>query len=204
MVCRQDAMRCICDDCMQVMCEKHSKMVGLDCAQIEVCVYSVSAYHSIFKKLLAKLKFNHDVRLADAFAILLDIWWQNIPDALADVDKIIPVPIHARRYRYRGFNQSELILQCTQLIDHNLFDFKGIYRNRYTAPQSKSSKTQRAEQLKQVFSQRHPIYAKHLLIFDDVFTTGSTVRCLIDALMANSDNQIEKISVLALAKVQED
>lgn len=204
MVCRQDAIQCICDDCMQVMHGKHPKMVGLDCDQIEVSVYSVSAYHSIFKKLLARLKFSHDVRLADAFGLLLDAWWQDMPDDLVDVDKIIPVPIHAKRYRYRGFNQSELILQRTQLVDHGLFDFRGVYRNRYTAPQSKSSKTQRTEQLKQVFSQRHPICAKHLLIFDDVFTTGSTVRCLIDALMANPDNRIEKVSVLALAKVRED
>lgn len=202
-VCRQDAHEVVCFSCAKSMQVDRIEPLLLECEEQEVSVYCVSQYQGVFKKLLARLKFNHDVRLADVFAHLLDQWWEIRPDVLDDIDCIIAVPIHAKRYRYRGFNQSELILQRAYQIDHNVLDFTTVYRTRYTLPQSKSSKHQRAEQLKQVFAQHSPIQAKHILIFDDVFTTGSTVRYLIDALMANPDNHIGKISVLALAKVRE-
>lgn len=69
---------------------------------------------------------------------------------------------------------------------------------RYTKPQSKSSKSQRVAQIAGVFELTKPITAKHLIVFDDVFTTGSTLKEFIEAIKVGSD--IEKISVVTLVR----
>ena len=68
--------------------------------------------------------------------------------------------------------------------------FESYIRVKYIKSQAKSSKQKRAIQIEGVFRLTKPIIAKHLVVFDDVLTTGSTLREFIETLA--KDSQIEK------------
>lgn len=115
------------------------------------------------------------------------------------VDFIIPVPLHWKRLRSRGFNQAELLARIISL-NLNLPLLTGnLRRTRFTTPQIELPKEQRLTNLKGAFKvrQREEIEGRSLLLIDDVFTTGATMnecsRTLVEAGAA-------KVYCLALAR----
>lgn len=97
---------------------------------------------------------------------------------LKKYDIIIPVPISKKRKRQRGYNQSELIVNE---LKKQMSDIKVItnvlYKIKNTAPQSSLNKEQRMYNLKNAYKVENQeiIKNKKILLFDDIFTTGSTV-----------------------------
>ncbi len=99
-------------------------------------------------------------------------------------DAIIPVPLHRRRLRFRGFNQSELLAQIlsqtlTPGLDVPLYT-EVLIRTRFTKPQMKTdSREERLSNLKNAFAIQEtstPILkGKSLWLIDDVATTGTTL-----------------------------
>ena len=97
-------------------------------------------------------------------------------------DAIIPVPLHPRRLRFRGFNQSELLARTlAQAIAPGL-DIPvlahGLTRTRYTKPQMKTdSRTERLDNLKNAFavSDEAALQGRSIWLIDDVATTGATL-----------------------------
>lgn len=97
-------------------------------------------------------------------------------------DIIIPIPLHPRRLRWRGFNQSELLAKHVSLnllpgteID---MDEKILVRKKYTSPQMKiGDYKQRKENVRGAFHVINPekISGKNILLIDDIATTGSTI-----------------------------
>jgi ComF family protein len=106
-----------------------------------------------------------------------------LADALSDprlkdvpLDAIVPVPLHPARFRERGFNQAVLLAQLlAQRAAIPLLDC--LQRTRYTTTQTRLDRHERMENLRDAFRVRHSaaVQSRHLLIVDDVFTTGSTV-----------------------------
>ncbi len=97
-------------------------------------------------------------------------------------DVIVPVPLHRRRLRWRGFNQSELLAQeVSEIIIPGLgvpVENELIKRNRYTSPQMKVKNYQeRQKNLRDAFSinSTRDLSGKNVLIVDDICTTGSTI-----------------------------
>lgn len=91
-------------------------------------------------------------------------------------DLIVPVPLHSTRQRERGFNQAaELAIllsrHCGVPTAH------ALKRTRYTTTQTRLAREERMENLRGAFCVRHTatVQSRHLLLVDDVFTTGSTV-----------------------------
>jgi ComF family protein len=199
LLCHQSSDEVICDYCFNDMGNHlhfSKEVVELD---QEYDYYHLSGYSAEIKFLLQKFKFNKDLLIVPVFEKLFDKWWGEFASKHLDtVDAIAVVPSHRLRYLYRGFNQAEVIAQSIAdklAIRTTFIDYKRV---RYTKPQSKSSKVQRAEQIAGVFELTKPITAKHLIVFDDVFTTGSTLKEFIKTIKVGSD--IEKISVVTLIR----
>lgn len=114
------------------------------------------------------------------------------------LDFLIPVPLFSKRLRRRGFNQSEAI--CQGLSDSMGVPVRSdlLLRIRHTDTQTKLNKAQRQTNLKDAFSVPHPeqLKGKHILLVDDVLTTGSTIQECIRELRKNVEL---KISVVTLA-----
>jgi len=93
-------------------------------------------------------------------------------------DYIIAVPLHKRRLRQRGFNQAGLIAQTLgrKLSVRRRFDI--LVRSQWTEPQTKLSRKDRLQNVKNAFEVLNPSAAdgRCILLIDDVFTTGTTLR----------------------------
>ena len=111
-------------------------------------------------------------------------------------DYIIPVPLHKKRLRKRGYNQSLLI--CKQLSKINKKEVLDIVvRNKNTQFLSKLTKKERIKKLQNVFTlsaNDNKIYKKNLLIVDDIFTTGTTVNEISKKLLDSGANKIYAIT----------
>jgi len=96
---------------------------------------------------------------------------------LNDIDALIPVPLHIKKLRTRGYNQSEYIaygisgVSAVPLITENLM------RIVHTSTQTKKNRFERWENVQNIFTVVHPsqLNGKHLLLIDDVVTTGATL-----------------------------
>lgn len=152
---------------------------------------------SPFQKLLHQLKYHGNKELGEilgkyAAADLI------LTDYFSAVDMIVPVPLHPKKYNQRGYNQSEwigkglsTILQKPQIIDN-------LVRIKESTTQTKKSVYERYENTEGIFSVKDENFFSnnHILLVDDVLTTGSTLEACIHALLVAENVQI---SVFTLA-----
>lgn len=139
------------------------------------------------------LKFSRKLFYAPAFGKLLERSLANLP---GDVDALLPVPLHWRRHSLRGFNQAHELSRIL-LKNHNFALITNVRRRRSTPYQSGLDSKQRRRNLRSAFAVRGPVNARHVLIVDDVITTGETCRQLAGVLLKNG---AERVSVLAVAR----
>jgi ComF family protein len=117
------------------------------------------------------------------------------------MDVMVPVPLHARRKRERGYNQSEWIARGIAEITSLPIDTDAVVRKTYTRTQTQQSFFERWDNVKDAFELRAPerFIGKHILIVDDVTTSGATITACADTLKAVEG---VRISILTLAKVE--
>lgn len=114
------------------------------------------------------------------------------------IECIIPVPLHWRRRLKRGYNQSEqLALGVSQIT--GLPVLTGYVRRvRNNKTQTHMSHSERIENVKDLFWVRRPIPYLHVLLVDDVITTGATMLSFAESIVASKPDV--RISILSLAK----
>ena len=117
---------------------------------------------------------------------------------LDGIDIIIPVPLHPSKQRKRGFNQSEMICEGISDVTGLKTDTGLLVRRSMTKTQTKKSRYDRWTNVEGIFQVTDPavLIDKHILIVDDVITTGSTIEACVNELL-NVENV--KVSVAALA-----
>jgi len=119
-------------------------------------------------------------------------------DFLSGVDVIVPVPLHPSKIRSRGFNQSELICEGLSEATGLPVDKGSLSRITGTSTQTRKSRYERWVNVEGIFNVANAagIEGKHILLVDDVITTGSTLESCVNELL-----KIEgvKVSVAALA-----
>lgn len=93
------------------------------------------------------------------------------------IDAIVPIPIHKRRERERGYNQSQEIARGIADITNIKVCKNVVERIRYTTSQTQLSHTERASNVEDAFDLVRPdaIEGKHILLVDDIITTGATL-----------------------------
>lgn len=164
----------------------------------------VDEYNALFTysypvdKLIQQAKFNHNL-------LILRFFGQLMADSLdfsIQPDVIIPVPLHPKRLRQRGYNQSLLLAQVIQKQLNLPLDYKRCRKIIYTKPQVKSSAKERLTNLKGAFKVSNwPEQWQQVLLIDDVITTGSTVEEVSLTLKAAGVN---KIAVWCCARTVSD
>ncbi|MBS1706106.1 MAG: ComF family protein [Armatimonadetes bacterium] len=96
-------------------------------------------------------------------------------------DWIVPVPIHWRRWCYRGFNQSELLCE---LLPRDRVQIEVLKRIRHTKPQYQLSPSEREINLTGAFASGELVGGKNILLVDDIYTSGATATECAKALIA--------------------
>lgn len=127
--------------------------------------------------LIHSCKFFEQAELAVYLGRQAAIEWQD-SGFFEGIDLLVPVPIHPRRLNERGYNQSEYICRGLSSVLHIPIDTTTILRVRDTPKQSQLTDHERQKNVEHAFSVPEPLpwHKKHILLVDDVITTGATLR----------------------------
>lgn len=140
---------------------------------------------------IKRLKYHRDLQYLPVLT-----GWLREPACLelaAGADVIVPVPLHVRRLRERGFNQALLLARSLGgvLLRHTLI------RTRHTKPQTGLNPRDRRDNVRQAFAVARPpdVKGKVALLVDDVYTTGATVRECARVLLAAGAREVRVLTV---------
>ena len=204
--CKEDLPRntfhcVICSIPIEVIDSNHLPLVCGKC-QNNPPFYTTSLiphiYASPLKQLISRFKFQSNLTyaplLAYSFTNAISHRKHNLPEC------IVPVPLHPKRLRERGFNQA---LELARIISKQLdipLDYSLCHRDKATPFQSGLSAKRRIQNLRNAFRVSKTHSYKHVAIFDDVVTTGTTVNELAKQL---KNTGVETIEVWAIARTKD-
>ena len=105
-------------------------------------------------------------------------------DFFDGIDIIMPIPLHRKRFRNRGYNQSEYIARGLSEITGIPIDTIHLQRIKDTPQQALQKGQDRKNNVADAFEVNHPeqLYRKHILLVDDLITTGETVKACIQSM----------------------
>ncbi len=122
----------------------------------------------------------------------------SISPDFADISYIIPVPLHPKRQRHRGFNQSEEFGKGLAKSMTAVLDAQNLVRAVHTTTQTRKSRWERYKNVSEIFvvNDIPKLENQHVLLVDDVITTGSTIEACVQTL-----KQVPgiRVSVVAMA-----
>ena len=159
---------------------------------------AVGLYDKILLEAIHRFKYNRHIlsgralgKLMASYCYPLFEWSQN--------DLIIPVPLHPKRLRHRGFNQAVILGREIAVRFRLKLKVDTLRRCVHTLPQFDLGRNERGPNVKGAFEVRKPqeIEGRRIILIDDVYTTGSTVKeCARTLLQAGA----EEVAVLTLAR----
>lgn len=131
-------------------------------------------YKDVVKIAIVKVKYKWVYDIEKVFVDLLveRLWKFDLPEDLI----LVPVPLHSKRKRWRGFNQSEILAKS--LAERFGVHFSdSLVRTRETATQVGLKRDERRKNVKDAFSLKNSadVRGKNILLVDDVFTSGATM-----------------------------
>lgn len=158
-------------------------------------VRSVFYFEGPIKEAIYQLKY-HNIRAAARF--LATFMARYLTGETIPGDVVVPVPLHPRRLRERGYNQSALLAREVARLDGLAYS-EALVRTSYSLPQVKASGlAARRENVKGAFTcARDSVKGRQVLLIDDVVTSGSTLDACALALKSQG---AESVWALTLAR----
>lgn len=155
-------------------------------------VRSVGPYAGWLREAIIRFKYEGEWARAQQFGPLLA---ESMMD-LVPCDALVPVPLHPRRYRQRGYNQARLL--ANQVGGDLGIDVRdALLRRRATNPQARLGVTDRVSNVKGAFA-LHPdenVEGQDLVLVDDVITTGSTLATCATALYGAGARSVAVVTI---------
>ncbi|GAA6171492.1 DNA utilization protein GntX [Colwellia sp. KU-HH00111] len=162
-------------------------------------LFCLSPYLPPFTHWLPQFKYQGRFELASLFADLLAHQWRafHFPINATPVDLIISVPLHISKWQYRGYNQAHLIAKPLAIKLQLPYDETVLIRSKKSISQVGKTGAQRRKSLTNAFALAHKLSAqvKHVILVDDVLTTGSTAS-EISKLLKHAG--VSKVTVLTV------
>ena len=117
------------------------------------------------------------------------------------IDLLIPVPLSPGRRRWRGYNQAERIAFGLSQVTGIPLSTEHLFRLRDNPSQTALDSRARLESMRSLFSLKHPetLAGKHVLLIDDVFTTGATLQACVGALSGCPDIHFSLLTLACTA-----
>ncbi len=152
-------------------------------------------------KILHGMKYQHRKTLCEQMGRMIAV--ELKPAGFFDgIDYLVPVPLHPARFKLRGYNQSELLCRGISSLTGIPLATDVLVRTHNNATQTHKSSSERWQNTQGLFmptAHVGKLHDKHVLLVDDVFTTGATLSACISALSSVESIQAS-IVTLAYAK----
>jgi ComF family protein len=151
---------------------------------------------SKYQKLVHYLKYKGLMEIGDALGKMLG--QDLVASPFTEAEMIVPVPLHPRRLRQRGYNQSERIARGISSVFDRPVVPDNLARESFTSTQTRKNKFERWKNVEGIFRVERPseFIGRHLLLIDDVVTTGATLEAAVQALLEAGAG---KVSIATLA-----
>lgn len=191
-----------CPQCALPLNETHHALRCANCLQRSPSFdRTIALYHyqAPVDQLINQLKFHYRLANAVVFGKLLAANIHRHYQAQTLPELIIPIPLHKKRLRQRGFNQAVEIAKIVGSSLNIKLDRFCSVRTRDTRPQSLLTATERRHNLKAAFSVKKNNLAKHVAVLDDVMTTAATVNEFCQSLRQAG---VEQIDVWCVARTK--
>lgn len=183
--------RKICLKCGDVITSKSNYCLA---CKKEICEHYEFArapfvYENKATTIVHNLKYNNGKWLAKYMAEFMKLEFEEMA---VKVDCIIPIPLHKKRFKERGYNQSELLAKALSKKINLPLVLNNLIKVKETTTQTKLTKLERKENLNGCFEikNRDEIVGKNILLLDDVFTTGATTEEASRVLKSAGANKI--------------
>lgn len=159
-------------------------------------VYSPYLYSDVLSYLIRKFKYQNKIHYARVLSQLftaqtISLRRLQLPQAF------IPVPMHPRRLRQRGFNQALELGRCFARHHQLPLDYTSLLRQRDTSVQAGLQARARQKNVRHAFALKQPLNYQHIALVDDVMTTGSTVN---EAARELKRHGITRVDVWTIAR----
>ena len=157
---------------------------------------SLWEYRGLAKKIIREFKYHRAEYLEHDIQLLLhrnEHWRDFLRDAV-----LVPVPLHKRRLRERGFNQSERIARLFCHLDSSLEMQHLLERKLFTTPQVELERKNRLQNMADAFAFRKKNVLdkdRRYVLIDDVFTTGSTIDACARVLRRAGGKRIDFLTL---------
>lgn len=152
---------------------------------------------SIVQNLLHKLKYTGHRQVGHELGKILG-FQMNDSELFSGIDYIIPIPLHPKKQKKRGYNQSDFIAGGVSEAMNIPVHHNAVVRLIHSETQTRKSRFDRWENVNSIFHVAKPndLMGKHILIVDDVVTTGSTLEACANQVLQLRDT---KVSVATIA-----
>ncbi|MGG6296105.1 ComF family protein [Leptolyngbya sp. AN02str] len=203
-LCKRTAAIAFCQDC-----ERQLHQCQLDaphaCWQGELPMLAWGRYEGTLKRAIATLKYENHPELAQPLGRLAASPWQRVPKQTGAAARrkllVVPIPIHAEKRQQRGFNQAELLAAAFCRATGLPLATQGLQRIKATTAQFGLSVSAREHNMTGAFAVgptfKRPMRNTEILLFDDIYTTGSTARAAATTLRQEG---LTVAGIVAIAK----
>lgn len=160
-----------CSNILQYTMERELCVRNLNgCVDLQISLFM---YKNLIRNKILEMKFDGKAYIADSFAELM---YKVLKEKSIEFDIIIPVPIYIKRYRERGYNQSELLSKFISRKLNVKNKTRVLLKIKNNKPQSTLDKDTRMKNVINVYrvKSNKSIQRKRVLLVDDIYTTGAT------------------------------
>lgn len=162
-------------------------------------LFCLAPYLPPFNHWLAEFKYRQRFELANIFAALLCEQWQTscVCSNSPQVDLVLSVPLHIKKWQHRGYNQAHLIAQRFAKTLQLPYQASSLKRVQENTSQVGKTGAQRRKSLANTFELKHGLVKniKHAILIDDVVTTGSTASAISDLLKKSGIETVTLVTV---------
>lgn len=138
---------------------------------------------NVAQSIVHQIKYHGNSQMAHQFGRLLGEALKQ-SGRFDSIDYLVPVPLHRRRKRQRGYNQSQLLCKAMSEVMQIPVVTDNLYRKLYTESQTHKRRDSRFLNMREAFGVHHPeqFENRHILLVDDIITTGATTQACYQVL----------------------
>lgn len=179
---------CLCPECVESL-EMYNKEAIHGAAPNMEYYVPAFVYSENFRNLFLKFKFSGDTAFGHLLAMVAAEHLKDNP-YLKKFDFIIPVPISKKRLMERGFNQTDIMLKyIARAVDVPIM--RCLRRKKHSTPQSNHRRFRsRTRNVRNSYECDMTFYGDRLILFDDIYTSGSTMYECAKLLLENGADEI--------------